>query len=83
LAEQIAVVGYSMRAPRLEPCPIHMEAVVILWRNLLQRLYEWRMQDLSTWDATRRVVQLESYRAEQLQRRFARRLAEQEPPEAA
>jgi hypothetical protein len=66
-----------MRAPKLEPCPIRMEAVVILWRNLLQRLQELRTRDLSTWEATRRVVQLESYRAEQLQRRFARRLQEQ------
>jgi hypothetical protein len=55
----------------------------LLWRNLLQRLYEWRTQELSTWEATRRVVEFETYRAKRLRRRFARRLAEQEPPEAA
>jgi hypothetical protein len=56
---------------------------MILWRNILQRLYEWRTQELSTWEATRRVVGFETYRANRLRRRFARRLAEQEPPEAA
>lgn len=56
---------------------------MILLRNLLQRLYELRTKDLTTWEATRRIVKIEAYRGQQIQRRFERRLAEQGPPEAA
>lgn len=56
---------------------------MILLHNLIQRLLELRTQNLSTWEATRRIVQMDVYRSQQLQRRFERRLAEQEPPEAA
>jgi hypothetical protein len=55
---------------------------MILLRNLLQRLYELRTKDLTTWEATRRIVQIETYRSQLLQRRFKRRLAEHRRVEA-
>ena len=57
---------------------------MILIRNLWQRvIVEFRLRELSTWEATRRIVQMDVYRSQQLRRRFERRLAEQEPPKAA
>lgn len=52
------------------------EATMILLRNLLYRLYERTTRRLSPLEAKRRIVQIEAYRGQRLQRRFERRLAE-------
>jgi hypothetical protein len=56
---------------------------MILLRNLLYRLYELTTKQLSPLEAKRRIVQIDVYRGQRLQRRFERRLAEQGPPGAA
>jgi hypothetical protein len=59
-----------------------LENIIQRWKELLTDL-EDAQQEIPVAEARRRLVSIEQYRLQRLQRRFDRRLAEQGPPEVA